>query len=896
MKLIGVRAWALLTALLFMGTIAASDVGKTPEPAGASEEAQPTAGTSPRIVLVEEFTAQWCPPCVSAAHALTRVEDEYGKSEIVVVAYHASNDPFYDANVIGPRLSIFVTSNYYLPTVIVDGGGPTNSQGLWTIGSSSPDAAYDSYTADIGARSAVKTDLQITPSGDLTPTTAFASATVHASDAVTESNLFITFVLTEDNQYYMGTNGNPLHRVVARALYERPISIAQGDTVKVSHTFAVNPAWESDKLGFVVFVQTHTRSAGWLYNGNTFYNAEVLQAAKWRYVKPSILYVRGDQKTDYVEFMEKPLTYDAYSFENWDVLDASDMGAFDFRGSPNGTEMEEFGAVLWVTGSDGTIDATNMADIAAYLSAGGTLLVTGENVTTDISDLDPTWLSANLHASHGTDPAGAKNMSGVVGDPITDPFNSTIMTFTGLSPDAVDPANGGVTMLNYPGPVSAAVRADHAPGSRVAIMGMNYYEGSDLDATKRTLLANSVTWFDGAGGPKVSVVSPNGGESYSSGDIGLIEWKAVDVSIPKDGVDLYYTTDLTSPTWNLIASGEPNDGVYRWTVPDVETTNCGVKVVVRDGDPNTPDGVAMSAGPCTIGSPNMAISKSVSNPSPHVYDTITYSITMSNTGLTTGYAEVTDTLPGVVTYLADDGNSTGVSMYYQSNRTIVWRVAVPPSVNAVLQISVFVELSAPLVNVPNAAFYNSSSEGGGTPQSGMDSTVFMIPNLDTWSIDLTVGKHLISIPMKLLDYRVGSVLASIAGNYDYIQTYTGDPASPWISHKPGRQYDSLVTLPHGTAFWINIVTPCRLTVAGARPVHVLMALDAGWNMIGFPSYNATYTVGDLKASLGQTGIRVEGFTDFPPYNLRALPDSYTMRPGEGYWVYVRNAGTWDVPL
>jgi hypothetical protein len=84
-------------------------------------------------------------------------------------------------------------------------------------------------------------------------------------------------------------------------------------------------------------------------------------------------------------------------------------------------------------------------------------------------------------------------------------------------------------------------------------------------------------------------------------------------------------------------------------------------------------------------------------------------------------------------------------------------------------------------------------------------------------------------------------------------------------------------------------------VSGAKPVGKLMTLSAGWNMIGFPSLNASYTVGDLKAALGQTGIRVEGFADDPPYNLRVLPDSYTMKPGEGYWVFVKNSGTWKAP-
>ena len=87
-----------------------------------------------------------------------------------------------------------------------------------------------------------------------------------------------------------------------------------------------------------------------------------------------------------------------------------------------------------------------------------------------------------------------------------------------------------------------------------------------------------------------------------------------------------------------------------------------------------------------------------------------------------------------------------------------------------------------------------------------------------------------------------------------------------------------------------------MSVTGDLPIAPQrIAMNAGWNLVGFPTFRAGYTIADLKAATGAT--RVEGFDETAtPYFLQVLPDTYVMALGEGYWVYMPAPTTWNVPL
>jgi hypothetical protein len=80
--------------------------------------------------------------------------------------------------------------------------------------------------------------------------------------------------------------------------------------------------------------------------------------------------------------------------------------------------------------------------------------------------------------------------------------------------------------------------------------------------------------------PVVQVTFPNGGEFFGVGDACDITWIATD-NIGVDSIDIFYSIDAGG-SWDIIATGEPNDSFYEWIVPDTPSDSCLVKILVYD--------------------------------------------------------------------------------------------------------------------------------------------------------------------------------------------------------------------------------------------------------------------------------------------------------------------------
>ena len=157
------------------------------------------------------------------------------------------------------------------------------------------------------------------------------------------------------------------------------------------------------------------------------------------------------------------------------------------------------------------------------------------------------------------------------------------------------------------------------------------------------------------------------------------------------------------------------------------------------------------------------------------------------------------------------------------------------------------------------------------------------------------GWYLVSFPVEPADTSVVSVLSSLAGSYAIVRWYDASSSSdPWKAYDPTRGGD-LTNLDNTAGFWILIATVDTLQLGGAMPSSTTtIRLQTGWNLVGFPSANMTYTVQDLKSATGAT--RVEGFSATGPYHLVVLADSQALLAGEGYWVYVPGSAVdWNVP-
>jgi len=172
----------------------------------------------------------------------------------------------------------------------------------------------------------------------------------------------------------------------------------------------------------------------------------------------------------------------------------------------------------------------------------------------------------------------------------------------------------------------------------------------------------------------------------------------------------------------------------------------------------------------------------------------------------------------------------------------------------------------------------------------------LVERVESYTIRLSPGHRLVSFPLQPLNDSISSVLSSISGCYDYARWYdVADTADHWKSFIPGRAYNDLTRLDNVMGFWLNVTVDCDLVIIGVRHVVTTLELREGWNMIGVPSLNTSYTVADFKADMGSADILVEAFdAGASPYYLRRAADSHIMKAGEGYWVYAPNDATWRI--
>ncbi len=156
---------------------------------------------------------------------------------------------------------------------------------------------------------------------------------------------------------------------------------------------------------------------------------------------------------------------------------------------------------------------------------------------------------------------------------------------------------------------------------------------------------------------------------------------------------------------------------------------------------------------------------------------------------------------------------------------------------------------------------------------------------------LSKGANLLSIPLVQSNDLVDSVLQT--GRFDKVWSYVA-AEEDWRWHMVFKQYaGQLDTIDHKIGFWVNVTEDSSLTVAGIVPLSTTLHLKAGWNLVGFPSFDNTYSVAGLKAETGAS--RVESLdSSAPSHSLKAMNEEEFLLAGQGYWVYTEADTIWIV--
>jgi hypothetical protein len=122
----------------------------------------------------------------------------------------------------------------------------------------------------------------------------------------------------------------------------------------------------------------------------------------------------------------------------------------------------------------------------------GHLLLCGENVGADIGSSN--FYRDYLHSTYITDDTSESSITGVSGDPISDPFVGSNLNILSSSPSEIAPIKPATTTFTYSsGGGTAAVKALHDVDSKVVYFAFLYFEGSDAD--KLMVMGMIIGWF-----------------------------------------------------------------------------------------------------------------------------------------------------------------------------------------------------------------------------------------------------------------------------------------------------------------------------------------------------------------------------------------------------------------
>ncbi|MFQ6060892.1 MAG: phospholipase D-like domain-containing protein, partial [Thermoplasmata archaeon] len=154
---------------------------------------------------------------------------------------------------------------------------------------------------------------------------------------------------------------------------------------------------------------------------------------------------------------------------------------------------------------------------------------------------------------------------------------------------------------------------------------------------------------------------------------------------------------------------------------------------------------------------------------------------------------------------------------------------------------------------------------------------------------LSSGTQLISIPLVLSNRTVQDALKTL--HYDAVWSYSGKDRkwSYFMTFKPSNGFTEV---DEKTGFWVHVLTPDYLTVAGRVPMSTKVNLYQSWNLLGYPSF-LSRTAGEVFIPLSCD--IVESYEEStPPYFLRKMASSDSVGPGNAYWIQCSSNTVWTV--
>jgi hypothetical protein len=167
-------------------------------------------------------------------------------------------------------------------------------------------------------------------------------------------------------------------------------------------------------------------------------------------------------------------------------------------------ELADIPIVLWFTGNDSltTLEESEQTLLQNYLSGGGHLLLSGQNITDNLG-YDSPFLTQVLHCQAGDPDNGQRIVQGMSGNSITDGMTLYLIGSSGAwnqnSPSGVSPLDGSTAILRYSsgGGDTCGVSGFYGEGRYIFLsFGIEAVSGIQGSTTRHELLSRCFTWLD----------------------------------------------------------------------------------------------------------------------------------------------------------------------------------------------------------------------------------------------------------------------------------------------------------------------------------------------------------------------------------------------------------------
>ena len=218
-----------------------------------------TVLSAQRPVVIEEFTKAPCTACYAGSLALGRIQNNYSRDEVIILAYH--NYDSFSISYCPTRVAYYSVTAH--PTVWFDGwtnviGGASQSQGEAGI-----QQMYNTYVTKIEAeqaRTAAVVPFQLLAlQGQIGPTDPSLTLRISSTTGYPRSVNAI-FLITEDHiPITPSGERSELNSVVRAYLGTRSISLTSGGSVEVSASYTGTiPYTSASQLHPAVLIQDDT--------------------------------------------------------------------------------------------------------------------------------------------------------------------------------------------------------------------------------------------------------------------------------------------------------------------------------------------------------------------------------------------------------------------------------------------------------------------------------------------------------------------------------------------------------------------------------------------------------------------------------------------------------------